>query len=814
MKDGAAPVSLKRHGRWAGGSHRSHRNYTRRMNGTRRIAGLLLLAAGAAPAGAADDVDLQVRGNDKVSGTLRPADERERFLIAAPRGARITASVKKTGSGGPVPALDLLDGLLNVVEPATPNGKGAKLRTDPLATSDQFRLRVAGDGLLDGDYQLKLKVAAQTNWTQRLGAEVGPGAETTFAFAAPANASADIELRPARGSSFVPLIVDVAGPSAFLATPGAAAATPKRHFAKGVALGPSGEYAVRIRNTGAAAGTWTIAVRLRPARVSRSSVDIRDGALTGSFGGDAQVFGRVVDPAGGLIDPPDDGGGLDGASIFVPPDAVGAPSVIALQASDTFFVDDGNHAAGIAVSLTPSGTVFATPVTVTLPYDPQSFDDPVNELTIFIQDGASGQLQIVPRSALVFDTLASTVSFPTSHFSRFQGTSPRPRAFRGPFVELEIQGSAQKSFGSVATVGLHRVNGLKGPRTGNGFNRHAVRRVVGFDRSNLFTSASVVDDNGTVTIVDDGTVTLAGQNLGTATYVRGRSDDVYVASSAAGTGVSVLLRIAKGLPTLANLAGRWHGFVFEMGAHDALGGGPAVAMAEQRTELDFAIDGTVRAGPTSTQVASRSERGGWQTKHFAASPKPGKLTAGRNGITLDMNLGVSPLSTSVELIPVLKGDVLVGATGGETVIGQTATAGMGRVVILVRAAERASAKQLIAGGLFREFGVQGIEAAGPSQDLSFLGSAATVSRADANDARYVGALGTAGHDAGGSPAFATQPFDVHTGYFVAPDGTYRETAGPRIGAFSPRSGFYVTTQFGQTLVFALGFGVTARPTPP
>src|SRR5262245_55784287 len=79
----------------------------------------------AAAAFATDDVDLEVRGNEKVQGTLRPADERESFLLDLPQFATVTATVKR--KSGPVPTLELLDGGDATVASGVATPTGAKL---------------------------------------------------------------------------------------------------------------------------------------------------------------------------------------------------------------------------------------------------------------------------------------------------------------------------------------------------------------------------------------------------------------------------------------------------------------------------------------------------------------------------------------------------------------------------------------------------------------------------------------------------------------------------------------------------------------
>src|SRR5262245_6792675 len=58
----------------------------------------VLAAAGIARA---DSVDLELRGNDAVTGTIRPVYDRERFLCTLVAGSKLSASIKGKSSKGP-----------------------------------------------------------------------------------------------------------------------------------------------------------------------------------------------------------------------------------------------------------------------------------------------------------------------------------------------------------------------------------------------------------------------------------------------------------------------------------------------------------------------------------------------------------------------------------------------------------------------------------------------------------------------------------------------------------------------------------------
>jgi hypothetical protein len=781
---------------------------------TPAAAALLALAA-ASPSRAADDVDLQVRGNEKILGTLRPADERERFLYDAPRGALLSAAVKKAGAGGPVPTFELIDAAFNPVAGAvvTTTPTGSKLTKFALPDSALYRVRVEGDGVKDGDYQIKVKAAPRTSWSDG-GTGAVPGADTQFSFAAPSGAAADVVLAASHGSAFLAHLVSIDGPGGYHHAFDPPATAAAREHAARIPLGPTGEYVVHFQNDGASAGGWTMAVRLAVPAIAKVTVDIRDRALTGPWSGGSQVFGRVVDSTGGLVDPSSVGGALSGTSVDVGANSVPSTSVIALSASDTFFVDDANHPAGVAVTLTPSGTIFAKPVTVTVPYDPQAFDDPLTELTIYIQNSVTGALEAVPHDQLVINTGAATVSFPTSHFSRFQGTSPKDRPLKGSFVQLELAGSANAAFAGQLVFGLSSLNGLKGPRTGNSFSRTIVRRALTFDATTIgHTGAAPVADGGAITVVDDNHVDVTSTAEGVQHFLRGRTPDVLLqppTATAPGAATSVLLRVAQGSPTLSNLAGAWSFFVLEFGAaHDA-GGAVILDTIGQRGRLTFGLDGVVKASGVTTETASAGAAGTWSAASSKKTPADGNVAVAPGRLTIAMPLGASALIKSVDLVPVLSGDVLVGMADASLGPDKSAATAVMRLLVLVRVPKGVKAAVLGPRDFLSAFGLQPADRPGATQDLGYFGDDFAVARASRRAFTMSGTQFEYAHDASGGPTTTQVPVTQPGTYSLSPDGVYRDSIPSTFGVVSPRTGFYVETAFSRS-VFAIGFGVAAPP---
>jgi hypothetical protein len=570
-------------------------------------------------------------------------------------------------------------------------------------------------------------------------------------------------------------------------------------------------------------------VALAVSRVRKTNVDIRDSSLTGAFGGAQLVFGRVVDDLGGPVDPGATGGPLAGASISVPPDALADPAVIAITTADTFFVGDDDHPAGIAVAFSPSGTTFAQDVTVTIPFDLQSYDDPANEMTIYVEDGLTGSLSPAAKP-YTFDLANGSVSFQTSHFSRFQGTSQRDRPCRGEYLQIEVGGAPSDSFGGEVRAGLHAVTflrtapGGKTPvRTGNRYTMDIDRRVVRYlpGAAGSVTWAPLqFSDSGTIDVTNDETIAVAAFALTPFKYLRGRNEDVLLISGAGSGGgsVSALLRRARGRPTRLTLAGSWQAFAYEFDAVEA-STGVALRHLGRAARLAVGRDGTVRATSATTVVAAMGPSGGWETKRFGGGVAPGTFSIGtdvtdHSYVDLDLGLGGEGSPSVTRLYPVLKGEMLIGIGGAAQGPEQDPSAAFTRAVVLVRAAEHATPRLLEGRSIQSSFGFAPLLGLAARQDISWRSEDVIVLRDGAKSLTANGISGAATHaPSTGAPQAATNPISVEGSYKVFPDGTYAATGYAEVGAVTGRSGFYVTARFGDAL-FALGFGTVARPVAP
>jgi len=284
----------------------------------RPLLALLAVAAVAAPVDdVIDTVNVQVGARDTVDATIRPAEERETYLIDLPRGATIKASAKRTSSVGPVPVIDVLDPDLDVIS-ASPAAKPTKAPKVVTAQSGPHRVRVSGDGALDGDYLLKVRAGMPRSWSAASDTDLGAGEEHSFVFGAGAGAVATITLDRVGKSGFASQLVEITGPGGFVFVASPPASPSGRHRVKRVLLGGVGDYSVRFRNAGSGAGRWKLKISLKTPRASKTRIDLTDEVLAGEFAGEQAVFARSIDAAGGVVQPPPGQDALSGVSIDVP----------------------------------------------------------------------------------------------------------------------------------------------------------------------------------------------------------------------------------------------------------------------------------------------------------------------------------------------------------------------------------------------------------------------------------------------------------------------------------------------------------------
>ena len=755
------------------------------MKATRFVPLPVLVAAAASAALAADgSVDLQLRGKDKIAGTLRPVSDTECYQCDLPRGAELSVALK--GAGKPFPTVGLalrLGGVDVGGAPIVSSSKGATIKSYAVEASGRYTVCVIGAGDVDGDYSASVSWKPRSSWIGT-GGPLDADVADTYTFGAPAGASATIDLVPAQGSSFDGQLLSINGPVGFdpLVVTGTHAVIPECPV--------TGDYSVKFKNAGATAGEWVMRVKLKLPKVSKGKVDLRDRALTGAFGADHTVYGRLLDEEGGVVAVDDSAGsGIAGASVSVPADALGGPTVITINATTTVYPEGGSHPAGPAVEFGPPGTEFAENATLTLPYDPAFFEGGTESLEVYVRD-SEGNISLVPGPYTI-DEINHLVSFPVSHFSSYQAAATGPRPLVGDFYVIELSHEVYGAFEGKFGFGLHYLQA--DPKyTGASLNTTRVGwRNYGVEGSDAYLESSAQGQQFVVTTPDDATVVLDDpQKPGEgATFTRGTSDDVLV-----GRGQTlVALRRARGSPTISSISGRWHVFHFEAGGETRFNGNSStgeISLYGETGEVTFRPDGTFgTADFRGLEARTDFVAGTWEYKAGAA-PEP--------GITWSVGDGLVFLTPpegqggSFNLVPALDGDVLLGQT-------VDSHEGGGRTGIFVFV--RASARQALSNfaGLYavagQELTMEDRDTP-PGQGMTFQDYTLTSTVAASGNTSIDGTINISGHDAEGTPQQQSDvPVSGATGRLsLASDGTFTLPGGIR-GAVAGNGAFAVQVLF-------------------
>jgi hypothetical protein len=629
------------------------------MRAARALAAAALLALGAT-ASAQDGVLLEVQGKDKVLGTLRPAGENETILGTLAAGTTLKAAVKSTQKTGPIPTLAVLFNDAPVAEAQfTTKGRGTVLVPFEVQATGVYKVVVAGDGALDGDYQLAVAWAAQKVFT----GTGSTGHTDVFQFSAPSHATASVTVSPAKGSPFLPHLDSVQGPAAtFIPLSGGGKAR--------VPLPLRGDWKVYFSNVGAA-GAYTVKVVVTAPKPKRHTTDIRDSTLSGAFGGGTLALGAVIDPGeGGLVGGPGselDGTPLEGSSVQVPPDSLGQATTIYVAESQPYTPPGGDSPAGPAVEFGPPGTEFADgkPAVVTIPFDPDAFPGGIESLVVYVKD-QNGDVVAVPGP---YTFGPNTVTFTTSHFSIFQSATSAARGLPvGGYEILGIGGaplmgdsgevrvttgflqisSPQDYAMFLSTAGVHFAPGFAAPTP---------------DASPVFSSTQ---SSGLAIQNDDSSIDLknpAGGNFGTLR--RGVRDDVMLLEHVPGLSLSsfAVFRRPDGVPTMNTLAGRWHVFVWEFRGETASAG------ATQRQFACISDAGTAtitEGGDFALKLPSRVTRttqfpGGDWVSDSSAGPTATFSVDVNSDFQVEVSFGGRG---TMALTPVLSGDAMFGTMNG------------------------------------------------------------------------------------------------------------------------------------------------------
>jgi hypothetical protein len=607
------------------------------------VAGILLGFA-AAPVLAQEHVQLEVQGKDTVLGTIRPADEREAIIGNLVAGTVLKAAAKSTQKTGPVPSLQLLlDGTPVGAAQVVVKGRGATLAPYVVPTSGNYKVVVAGDASLDGDYQLAV------NWTPRktFSATGTSAGDTTFTFSVPANSGVTVTLTAAKGSPFVPHLVELVGPTGTLALAGGGKAS-------GLVLAQRGDWTLHFQSDGAD-GAYKVTVKVAPPKVAKHKADIRDKVLNGAFGGGSNLYGSVVTPdEGGTVEVNGSGSSIDGSSVTIPPDSLGQTTSIFVAAATPYTPPGDNHPAGPAVEFGPSGTQFDPdkPATVTIPFDAALFGGDTSALTVFVKDSEGVISPVLPTSSYVFG--ANTVTFTTSHFSTFQAATSGPRGYpNSNYVYIEISSTPYMAFDGEADVALGTIF-VSQDAIGTAVERSAVSWTgVGTANPLSATVNTTFDSNngGFLQQVDDTTFdAFDGSEAFIARLRRGPTNDVLVYEPNTGDmkrSIRLLLRDIDARPTINTLAGKWHALVWEIQAAGAPRSGTTLPMSIV-ADLGSAV--VQPTGAVTFKFPSRVTRttdlgtGVWSRKAGNGGTAAAKLTIEPSDFITQLQFGDGPVT--------------------------------------------------------------------------------------------------------------------------------------------------------------------------
>jgi hypothetical protein len=283
------------------------------------------------------------------------------------------------------------------------------------------------------------------------------------------------------------------------------------------------------------------------------------GGGGGSGGGTVLAASQTIDAAGGTVTVTDPASPILGATVVVPPGALAAPTLITISQ----VVSGGPYPSNVlTIELGPAGTVFAVPVTVTVPYLQQYLTD------LGIADPAT--LHVVRRSGSDAPETLQTESRDDVNFTVTAETSR--------FSTYAVLGYSNAS--SLVNLDIPAVpytGGLSVPILPTGFASDT--GTVTFDGSGGFSFSGTSNEDGTTvtlsgsgsySIASDGTLTLDGNLVGGV--LSGGS--AFTAATTSGEEIQILVGIKKSGSSSSNasLSGTYafSGFAFDVSPESSL----------------------------------------------------------------------------------------------------------------------------------------------------------------------------------------------------------------------------------------------------
>ena len=380
---------------------------------------------------ASADLDTQLLNGNKVAGSFLPAGEVETFRVFVPRGAKLAATVAgKKAKGAPTPkvtlALDVPEGDPAGTVKVTKTGGKLSGFTTSSSGEHAFRLTSAQAG----NYLFSVKWKSPSG-TKKSSFTFEPADELEFPVSADAGTLLTVSAAASKKSAAIPRLTYVESAD------GEWFSDPfdepddfefPKHTVKKIALGGAGgDYIVHVEETGGEGGAAALAITLKPQRVKPRTLQLTT-KQTGADPVSQFAKGAVIGDEGGLIEIGTDAGSLiDKSSLSVPPGALGNPVVIVMSTAAPFSPGPGVEAAGAGVNFTPDGLQFKSTdegVFATIPFDSSKFAGDFSAFEIYVQEANGTIARVEPTSDYEIDAEAGTVTFPVSHFSRYQVFRP------------------------------------------------------------------------------------------------------------------------------------------------------------------------------------------------------------------------------------------------------------------------------------------------------------------------------------------------------------------------------------------------------
>jgi alpha-tubulin suppressor-like RCC1 family protein len=182
-----------------------------------------------------------------------------------------------------------------------------------------------------------------------------------------------------------------------------------------VKLDATGEfYHANWKPAKAAAGTYRVLIRAAGQTLDYFDVAVaKNGTLPIKFRIEQGAFALAFEPvgaAGGTVN-----GGAGDATVEIPAGALSGTTRVSVETVEPGPADA--RVVGEVYDFGPDGTTFASPVTITLKYDPQDLPAGVSDRLLRLHTFVNGQWQVIPGSTV--NSTEHTVSGATSHFSSY-----------------------------------------------------------------------------------------------------------------------------------------------------------------------------------------------------------------------------------------------------------------------------------------------------------------------------------------------------------------------------------------------------------